>query len=69
MDGLILRRMVMFLRYGGADGEDEDAGIDRGKMYRFRLSSIYPNANKCDEKTYRRKHFLASMISCHVVPC
>jgi hypothetical protein len=28
MDGLILRRMVMFLRYGGTDGEDEDAGND-----------------------------------------
>jgi len=30
MDGLILRRMVMFLRYGGADGEDEDAGNEKG---------------------------------------
>jgi hypothetical protein len=25
MDGLILRRMVMLLRYGGAGGEEEDA--------------------------------------------
>jgi hypothetical protein len=30
MDGLILRRMEMFLRYGGTDGEDEDAGNEKG---------------------------------------
>lgn len=29
MDGLILRRMVMFLRYGGTDGED--AGNENGQ--------------------------------------
>jgi hypothetical protein len=28
MDGLISRRMVTFLRYGGTDGENEDAGRD-----------------------------------------
>ncbi|MGB8605631.1 hypothetical protein [Bradyrhizobium sp.] len=26
MDGLIARRMMTFLRYGGTEGEDEDAG-------------------------------------------
>ena len=31
MDGLILRRMVTFLRYGGTDGEDEDPGNEKGK--------------------------------------
>jgi len=31
MDGRILRRMVMFLRYGGTDGEDEDAGNQKGQ--------------------------------------
>ena len=31
MDGLILRRMVTFLRYGGTDGEDEDAGKEKGQ--------------------------------------
>jgi hypothetical protein len=28
MDGLISRRIVTFLRYGGTDGENEDAGRD-----------------------------------------
>ncbi len=31
MDGLILRRMVTFLRYGGTDSEDEDAGNGEGQ--------------------------------------
>ena len=31
MNSLILRRMVMFLRYGGTDGEDEDAGNEKGQ--------------------------------------
>ena len=32
MDSLISRRMVTFLRYGGADRENEDAGNSRDKM-------------------------------------
>jgi len=31
MDGLILRRMVTFLRYGETDGEDEDARNEKGQ--------------------------------------
>jgi len=30
MDGLILRRMVLFLRYGGTDGEDEGTENEKG---------------------------------------
>jgi hypothetical protein len=34
MDGLILRRMVMLLRYGGAGGEEEDAPGHTGSRMR-----------------------------------
>ncbi len=35
MDGVISRRMMIFLRYGGTDGEDEDAGNENRRCKHF----------------------------------
>jgi hypothetical protein len=48
MDGLILRRMVMFLRYGGTDGEDEDAGNEKGQD--VSVDSKLRHSNLCVRK-------------------
>ena len=48
MDGLILRRMRMYLRYGGTDGEDEDAGNEKG--HNISVHSKLCHSNRCIQK-------------------
>ena len=43
MDVLILRRMAMFLRYGGTDGWNDDAGNEEGQYVSAHLKLRHGN--------------------------